>query len=288
MPWTERFGAYVTAPILYNKSAMNRRDEHIVGDNETSQLEKCGTGKVRLFVEADLGAGLGVVPDRDQTHYLLNVMRMGDGDPIRLFNGRDGEWLGRLDEVKKRSCLIALDEQTRPQAPLPDIWLLFAPIKRARLDFMVQKAVEMGAGRLLPVNTARTNVARIKEDRMRANAVEAAEQCGLLSVPEVDPPQNFEQLLASWSDVAPGRRIVFCDEAAPTTSTLQQLQAFGDAGPLAVLIGPEGGFSPAEREKLLARDDTFAISLGPRIMRADTAAVAALAAIQLVLGDWQG
>jgi len=212
-----------------------------IRDDQEPSLENCATGKVRLFVEADLGAGLGVVPDRDQTHYLLNVMRLSDGDPIRLFNGRDGEWLGRLDEVKKRSCLIALEEKTRPQAPLPDIWLLFAPIKRARLDFMVQKAVEMGAGRLLPVNTARTNVARIKEDRMRANAVEAAEQCGLLSVPGVELPQNFERLLASWSEVAPGRRIIFCDEAAPATSTLQQLQELGEAGPLAVLIGPAGG-----------------------------------------------
>jgi 16S rRNA (uracil1498-N3)-methyltransferase len=250
--------------------------------------ENCATGKVRLFVEPDLRAGLGVVPDRDQIHYLLNVMRMGEGEPVRLFNGRDGEWLGRLDEVKKRSCLIALDKQTRPQDTLPDIWLLFAPIKRARLDFMVQKAVEMGAGRLLPVNTARTNVTRIKEDRMRANSVEAAEQCGLMSVPEIESPQSLERLLDRWSEKAPGRRIIFCDEVAPAASTLECLQQLGSAGPLAVLIGPEGGFSPSERERLLAREDTIAISLGPRIMRADTAAVAALAAIQLVLGDWRG
>ncbi len=250
--------------------------------------DHCGTGKVRLYMEADLRTGLGVVPNRDQTHYLLNVMRMGDGAPVRLFNGRDGEWLGRLDEVKKRSCLIALEQKTREQDTLPDIWLLFAPIKRARLDFMVQKAVEMGAGRLLPVNTARTNVARIKQDRLRANTVEAAEQCGLLSVPEVEEPQSLERLLDRWSDDMDGRRIIFCDEAAPKASTLEQLKVLDTAGPLAVLIGPEGGFSPAERDRLLKRSDTSAISLGPRIMRADTAAVAALAAIQLVLGDWQG
>lgn len=254
--------------------------------------DHCGTGKVRLFVEPELGEGLGVVPNRDQTHYLLNVMRMSDGDQVRLFNGRDGEWLGRLDEVKKRSCLIALEQKTREQDALPDIWLLFAPVKRARLDFMVQKAVEMGAGRLLPVNTARTNVARIKQDRLRANAVEAAEQCGLLCVPEVEEPQSLERLLASWTETMGNRRIIFCDEAAPKASTLEQLQALGTAGPqigpLAVLIGPEGGFSPAEREQLLKREDTYAVSLGPRIMRADTAAVAAFAAIQLVLGDWRG
>jgi len=278
-----------------------------VGEAE-SRLDHCGTGKVRLYVEADLGKGLGVVPNRDQIHYLLNVMRMGDGDHVRLFNGRDGEWLGRLDEVKKRSCLIALEKKTREQDALPDIWLLFAPVKRARLDFMVQKAVEMGAGRLLPVNTARTNVARIKQDRLRANAVEAAEQCGLLSVPEVEEPQSLESLLRKWTANMGGRRIIFCDEAAPKASTLEQLQGLGGAGPqtdpqtdpqadpqadpqtgpLAILIGPEGGFSPAEREQLLNRDDTHAISLGPRVMRADTAAVAALAAIQLVLGDWRG
>ncbi len=250
--------------------------------------DHCATGKVRLYVEADLGEGLGVVPNRDQMHYLLNVMRMGDGDHVRLFNGRDGEWLGRLDEVKKRSCLIALEHKTRDQDALTGLWLLFAPVKRARLDFMVQKAVEMGAGRLLPVTTERTNVARIKLDRLRANAVEAAEQCGLLSVPEIAEPQSLERLLNGWSDEEDGRRIIFCDEVAAKASTLEQLQELGSAGPLAILIGPEGGFSPTERDQLLAREDTHAISLGPRIMRADTAAVAALAAVQLVLGDWRG
>eukprot|EP00439_Symbiodinium_sp_Y106_P088783 s1_g1319.t1 len=249
--------------------------------------DHCATGKVRLYVEADLGEGLGVVPTRDQTHYLLNVMRMENGNHVRLFNGRHGEWLGRLDEVKKRSCLIALEQKTREQDALPDIWLLFAPVKRARLDFMVQKAVEMGAGRLLPVTTERTNVARIKLDRLRANAVEAAEQCGLLSVPEISEPLSFERLLNDWSDGEEGRRIIFCDEAAPGATTLDQLKEVESTRPLAVLIGPEGGFSPAERERLLRRTDTHAISLGPRIMRADTAAVAALAAVQLVLGDWR-
>ncbi|MEQ9144099.1 MAG: 16S rRNA (uracil(1498)-N(3))-methyltransferase [Parvibaculaceae bacterium] len=258
--------------------------------DEGKSPDHCATGKVRLFVEADLGAGLGVVPTRDQTHYLLNVMRMRDGDAVRLFNGRDGEWLGHLDQVKKRSCLIALDRQTRPQEGLPDLWLLFAPVKRARLDFMVQKAVEMGASRIQPVLTERTNVARVKEDRLVANAIEAAEQCGLLAVPEIADPEPLSRLLDRWTEIAPGRRILFCDEAAEQGGALESLQGLagaGGPGPLAVLIGPEGGFSPAERDSLRARDDTLALSLGPRIMRADTAAVAALAAVQLVVGDWR-
>lgn len=250
--------------------------------------DQCGTGKIRLFVGPDLGAGLGVVPTRDQTHYLLNVMRLKQGDMVRVFNGRDGEWAARLDAVTKRSCLLALEEKTREQDALPDIWLLFAPVKRARIDFIVQKAVEMGAGRILPILTERTNVARVKGDRLAANAMEAAEQCGLLNVPEVTEPQSFTRLLDQWDELAPGRRIIFCDEAAAPGGALALLTAAKQRpGPLAILIGPEGGFAPAERERLLNRDDTLPISLGPRIMRADTAAIAALAAVQMVLGDWQ-
>ncbi len=253
--------------------------------------DHCATGKVRLYVAADLGQGLGIVPTREQTHYLLNVLRLGNGERLRLFNGRDGEWLGRLDEVTKRSCLIALERQTRPQDSLPDLWLLFAPVKRTRPDFIVQKAVEMGAGRILPVLTDRTNVARVKEDRLIASAIEAAEQCGLLAVPEVLPPGPLSHLLDTWDEVAPGRRIIFCDEVAASGGTFSTLEALATSqdkgpGPLAVLIGPEGGFSPAERTRLLERGDTVPLSLGPRIMRADTAAIAALAAVQLVIGDW--
>jgi 16S rRNA (uracil1498-N3)-methyltransferase len=261
------------------------RDEDKASGDRTDQ---CGTGKIRLFVEPDLKAGLGVVPTRDQIHYLLNVMRLKDGDKIRVFNGRHGEWSAHLDAVTKRSCLLALDEQTREQDALPDIWLLFAPVKRARLDFIVQKAVEMGAGRILPVLTERTNVSRVKGDRLKANAMEAAEQCGLLAVPEVAEPQSLSRLLDAWGDEAPGRKIIFCDEAAAPGGALALLSSMKEGqGPLAVLIGPEGGFSPAERDRLLARDDTLPVSLGPRIMRADTAAIAALAAVQMVLGDWQ-
>lgn len=256
-------------------------------DGADDAPDHCGTGKIRLYVEGDLGAGAGLIPDTAQTHYLLNVMRVEEGTPVRLFNGRDGEWLARIIEVKKRSCLFAVDEQTRPHQDLADLWLLFAPVKKARLDFMVQKAVEMGAGRLQPVMTQHTNVARVKEERMAANAVEAAEQCGLVAVPEVAPATSLDRLLDSWDEQAPGRRIIFCDEAAEPGGALATLEAAAPAGPLAVLIGPEGGFSPRERERLLAREDTIALSLGPRIMRADTAAIAALGAVQLVLGDWR-
>lgn len=231
------------------------------------------------------------MPTRDQIHYLLNVMRLKQGDKVRVFNGRHGEWSAHLDAVTKRSCLIALDQQTREQDALPDIWLLFAPVKRARIDFIVQKAVEMGAGRIMPVMTERTNVSRVKGDRLAANAMEAAEQCGLLAVPEVAEPQSLSHILDNWNDEALERKIIFCDEAAQPGGAMAALMAIKDGpnllGPLAVLIGPEGGFAPAERERLLARVDTLPISLGPRIMRADTAAIAALAAVQMVLGDWQ-
>jgi len=259
--------------------------------DETSEQapDHCGTGKVRLFVEADLGVGLGVIPSPDQCHYLLNVMRLKEGDGIRLFNGRDGEWVGQLAEVRKKTCLVALQDQSRAQGSLPDIWLLFAPVKRARLDFMVQKAVEMGASRIMPVMTQRTNVGRLKEERLRANAIEAAEQCGLLSVPDITPPTHLSRVLDQWGEIAPGRHILFCDEAAPEgelLETLSRLRERGKQQPFAVLIGPEGGFSPHERTQLLSREDTVALSLGSRIMRADTAAVAALAIVQLHLGDW--
>lgn len=252
-------------------------------DEET----RCATGKVRLYVEADLREGARVEPSRDQAHYLLNVMRMKEGSALRLFNGRDGEWLALIEETGKKACVLRVEEQTRGQEPLPDIWLLFAPVKKARLDYMVQKAAEMGAGIIQPVLTRFTNVARVKEERLEANLIEAAEQCGLLAVPELREPQALEKLLDEWDGLSPKRRILFCDEAAEPGAALETLEAERAKGPWAVLIGPEGGFAPEERERLLAREDTCPLSLGPRIMRADTAAVAALAAVQLVLGDWR-
>lgn len=251
---------------------------------------RCATGKTRLHVEVDLSAGAEIGLDRDQSHYLLNVLRMGAGARVLLFNGRDGEWAAEITEATKKSCLLHVSGRTRPHRDLPDIWLLFAPVKKARLDFIAQKATEMGAGVIQPVITRRTVVSRVKDARLQANVIEAAEQCGLVAVPEVREAEKLDAVLDRWTEQAPGRRILFCDEAAAPGGALGALEALAKEGgrgqPFALLIGPEGGFDETERARLHARKDTVALSLGPRIMRADTAAIAALAAVQLILGDW--
>ncbi|MDF1686325.1 MAG: 16S rRNA (uracil1498-N3)-methyltransferase [Parvibaculaceae bacterium] len=250
--------------------------------------DHCGTGKCRLFVNAPLEPDATYEPDKNQSHYLIHVMRLKLGESVLLFNGVAGEWRAQVSQLGKRGLTLSVVEQTRPHQSLPDIWLLFAPIKRARLDYMVQKAAEMGAGKVMPVMTRRTMVSRVNEDRLRANLVEAAEQCGLVSVPSLEPALKLDAVLDRWAEMAPGRRLIFCDETAQSGAALESLQALKSGGePLAVLIGPEGGFDPGERARLLKRDDTVVLSLGPRIMRADTAAVAALSVVQLVLGDWQ-
>ena len=237
----------------------------------------------RLFVDAPLGEGARIEPERGQAHYLLNVLRLKPGGAILLFNGRDGEWRARVAEAGRKDCVLEAQERTRAQPPAPDLHYLFAPLKQARLDYMVEKAVEMGAGRLRPVLTQHGQVTRVNIERMRANAIEAAEQCGILTLPEIDEPARLDAVLEGWPE---GRRLVFCDEAAETANPLDALSRLA-AGPLAVLIGPEGGFSEAERRTLLARPFVTAISLGPRVLRADTAAVAALALVQAALGDWR-
>jgi 16S rRNA (uracil1498-N3)-methyltransferase len=237
----------------------------------------------RLFVEADLAEGASVPCSGEQANYLRNVLRLGAGDAILVFNGRDGEWRARLVETGRRGCTLEAEERVRPQQGGPDVELLFAPLKRARLDYMVQKAVELGAARLRPVLTRRTIAERVNLERMRANVVEAAEQCGVLRLPDVAAPERLAPLLASWDEA---RRLVWCDESAAVASPLAALAALAP-GPLAVLIGPEGGFAPEEREEIGARRFATAISLGPRVMRADTAAVAALALVNSVLGDWR-
>ncbi|WP_334175626.1 16S rRNA (uracil(1498)-N(3))-methyltransferase [Pseudoxanthobacter sp.] len=239
----------------------------------------------RLHVEAGLAAGATLEASREQANYLINVLRRKDGDGLLLFNGRDGEWRARVETSGRRACLLIAEEQTRPQAPLPDIEYLFAPLKHARLDYMVQKAVEMGAGHLVPVMTRRTQASRVNLERMRANVIEACEQCGVIAVPAVGETVSLETVLARWPQERAGRRLIFCDERADTASPLPVLAAL-PRGPLAVLIGPEGGFSPEEREGLHALPFVTAIPLGPRILRADTAAVAALAVVQAALGDW--
>ncbi len=237
----------------------------------------------RLFVEADLAAGAEIAADRDQANYLLNVLRLEAGGSIHLFNGRDGEWRASIADAGKRRCILRAEEQVRAQTPLNDLHYLFAPLKHARLDYMVQKAVEMGVGRLSPVITAFTQTSRVNTKRMQANVIEAAEQCGVLAIPPIDAPRKLTELLASWDT---GRRLIFCDEAAPAASPAETLGQLS-RGPAALLIGPEGGFSDAERDDLLARPHVTALSLGPRILRADTAAVAALALVQSFIGDWR-
>ncbi len=237
----------------------------------------------RLFVEADLAAGASLACGAEQSHYLSHVVRKQAGDDILVFNGRDGEWRAEVVAVARRSVTLAVRERTRPQVEGPDLRYLFAPLKRARLDYMVQKATELGVAALQPVITRRTQADRVNLKRMRANVVEAAEQCGILRIPAVHEPEKLDTVLAVWQSE---RRLIFCDEAATGADPVAALNAL-TPGPLAVLIGPEGGFDREERELLLANPSVTAISLGPRVMRADTAAVAALALVNAVLGDWQ-
>ena len=238
----------------------------------------------RLYVATPLD-GAPVAFDRDQSNYLLNVLRLRDGDEVLVFDGRNGEWRGRLAAAGKRAAGLADLRRSRPQPPAPDLLYLFAPLKHARLDYMVQKAVEMGVGRMRPVLTQHTQANRVNLERMRANVVEAAEQCGVLHVPAVEDEEKLDRALDRFADDEPGRRLIFCDEGEDSTSPLPALSAL-PRGPLAVLIGPEGGFSDDERRTLRAQPFVTAIPLGPRILRADTAAVAALAVIQATLGDW--
>ena len=240
----------------------------------------------RLFLRAPLGSGARVDLDPGQVNYLVNVLRLADGAGIHVFNGRDGEWLARLATEGRRRHILLVGEQVRPQPEPLDLHYLFAPLKQARLDYMVEKAVEMGAGRLRPVLTQHTQVSRLNRERMEANAVEAAEQCGILSIPRIDEPVKLETLIDAWPAEEPARRIVFCDEGEEGDDPLAILRGL-PRSPLAVLIGPEGGFSAAERQLLRSLPFVTAIPLGPRILRADTAAVAALAIVQAALGDWK-
>ena len=237
----------------------------------------------RLFVDAPLGAGQSVALERNQSNYLGNVLRLSAGNTILVFNGHDGEWQARITGRKKADSLEIVN-QTRPQDRLPDIAYVFAPLKHARLDYMVQKAVEMGASRLQPVLTRHTQVSRVNSERMRANVIEAAEQCGILSLAAVTEPVPLDRYLGQREAK---RMLVFCDEAAEVRSPLQALQqGLAVADGIDILIGPEGGFAEEERTLLLRQPKTLRLSLGPRILRADTAGVAALALVQAALGDW--
>ena len=235
----------------------------------------------RLFVAADLAAGMAVPLDRAQANYLLNVLRMGAGDEVLLFNGRDGEWRAEIAPSGRKAGAVVPRTLNRPQPAPPDLHLLLAPLRRERLDYLVQKAVEMGAGTLRPVLTRHTQ-ARFNVERARANALEAAEQCGILAVPRVEEPARLDAVLDGWD----GRRLIFADEGEAGQNPLEALAGLSRGAPLAVLIGPEGGFAEDERERLRGIACVTPIPLGPRVLRADTAMVAALAVVQAAIGDW--
>jgi len=241
----------------------------------------------RLYVAAPLAAGATVPLDGGQANYLVNVLRLRAGDPVLTFNGRDGEWRSVLRQPAKRTVALTVEAQTRPQPAVRTLHLLFAPLKHARLDYMVQKAVEMGVSHLWPVVTQHGQVSRINLERMQANAIEAAEQCGILTLPHIAEPRALDAAIAALDAASV---VIFCDEEADLRDPVAALASAGVSGlttPLAVCIGPEGGFAEGERAALLRRQNVVRLALGPRILRADTAAVAALAVVQAVLGDWR-
>lgn len=236
----------------------------------------------RLFIDSPIKIGILIELDRTQANYLLNVLRLKDNAKVLIFNGVDGEWLCELSQQGRKSASLRIEKQIRKQGEPSKLIYLFAPLKQARLDYMVQKAVEMGVGTLQPVLTQHTQVSRINVDRMHANAIEAAEQCGILSIPRCKEAAKLEKILSNWDQ---NIQIIFCDELADVENSGKKLQKLNGES-IAVLIGPEGGFSQKERDQLLALPFVTAISLGPRILRADTAAVAALALVQANCGDW--
>jgi len=246
----------------------------------SEQLTEAG-GKTRLYVTGGLGADMSVALDEGPSHYLLHVLRAKSGNRVLLFNGRDGEWLAQIGQASKRGVTATCLARTRPQIDGPDIWLAFAPIKKTPADYLVQKATELGVSRLLPVFTRRTIVSRVNLERMAANAAEAAEQSERLTVPEIREPADLDMLLASWPKE---RRLYFCDEGGDAKPLAEV--ARGASGPAAILTGPEGGFNPAERDLLRTQSFVVPVTLGPRILRADTAALAALAIWQSTAGDW--
>ena len=240
----------------------------------------------RLFVPDDLAEGGAVRLGREGSNYLAAVLRLRAGDEAVLFNGRDGGWRCRIEAADKRAVDLAPVELITPQTPPSDLWFGFAPLKTARLEYVVQKATEMGVGTIQPVTTRFTQVHRLNADKLAAYALEAAEQCEILNLPAVAPEIGLERLIERWPEEQEGRVLLFADEAAPSGSPVDALRRL-EGRRIGLIIGPEGGFSPEERERLLAQDFVVPISLGPRILRADTAAVAALAAIQASIGDWR-
>lgn len=239
--------------------------------------------KIRLFVDHALSAGAGVDLDDAKAHYLTHVMRKTEGERVALFNGRDGEWSAAIAKSGKGRCRVLVESRLRPQTQEPDLWLCFAPIKRARIDFVGEKATELGVSVLQPIVTRRTIVERVNLERLAANAVEAAESSHRLSVPDIRPPVELAKLIANWPQ---GRRLILCDETGAGRPMAEALRDLPDA-PSALLIGPEGGFEPDEFRLVRSLAEAVPVDLGPRLMRADTAALAALAAYQAIKGDWR-
>lgn len=237
----------------------------------------------RLFVETDLHEAAAIDCDATQANYLVNVLRLKVGETVLVFNGRDGEWAAEVAETAKRKCRLIVRTICRAQEAGPDMLYVFALLKRTRLETIVQKATELGAAQLQPVTTDHSQVDRVNPQRLRANVIEAAEQCGILRVPDIHSVMRLDHVLDQWE---PQRPLVFCDEGAEITNPIAALGAV-PPGPVAVLIGPEGGFSPRERSRLLGMASVVRLSLGPRIMRADTAGIAALALVNVTVGDWR-
>lgn len=239
---------------------------------------------IRLYVEDDLADGANIALDAKQSHYLKSVMRLDTGHTVQLFNGRDGEWRVGIERLAKHAGAAIVIERTREQRMGPDLWLVFAPVKRASLDLVARSATELGASALQPVQTRRTNVARVNTDRMRANTIEAAEQCGRLSIPAVLDYQPLDALIAEWP---PDRRLMMCDETGASPPVAEALETADRSAPWGVLIGPEGGFDPSELDALGKHPIVTKVGLGPRVLRSETAAIAALACWQALIGDWR-
>lgn len=238
--------------------------------------------KTRLFVDAPLHVGAELWLPEGQAHYLLHTLRTHAGEQVGVFNGREGEWSAAVTQLKKRDIQVTVKAQRAPQKNAPDLWLAFAPVKNEKIDYMVKRAVELGVSALLPVITRHTIVSRVNMERLRANAVEAAEQCGRMDIPHLTEPQPLDKLLGGWPS---SRMLIHCDEGG-TGKPVRALLPTLKRGPAGVLTGPEGGFAAEERTMILSRPYTAALSLGPRILRAETAALAALANVQAWLGDW--
>jgi 16S rRNA (uracil1498-N3)-methyltransferase len=240
----------------------------------------------RLHVEPDLGPGVELTLGREQTNYLVAVLRQRPGDAVILFNGRDGAWRAEVVDAGRKAARLAVMEQAAPQTPSSSLWFGFAPLKTGRLDYVVQKATELGAGSIQPVLTQFTQVSRLKHEKLHANIIEAAEQCEVLTVPKLLPELRLQPLLSGWQQEHGLRRLVVCDESAPPSSPVEPLRELAGL-PIGVLIGPEGGFSEEERALIMSQPFVVPISLGPRVLRADTAGVAALALVQAIIGDWR-